>query len=96
VDLAAGKFRVPTEKIDEIQRRARVLYKEAAKNRRWISKRILAQFVGKVMSWYLAFPLARNYLASFYQTINSRSGWDGCVKVKLDNHGMKLLKTFFQ
>lgn len=56
---------------------------------------MLASFVGKIMAWHLAFPLARMYLSSFYEALSSRDGWDRCVKVRLPNYAMKLLKAFF-
>ena len=75
---------------------AKHLYRLGCEGKRFVSKWLLAKFVGKIAAWHLAFPTSRLYLCHFYQSIHSREGWDQCVKVRVTNYGMKLLKGFFQ
>lgn len=95
VDLEAGTFRVPEEKVKKVENYARELYREAAGNKRWVSKLKLAKFIGRVIAWHLSFKTSRMYLAGLYSTLNSREGWHAGMKVRVGNHDMKMFKAFW-
>ena len=72
IDLERGRFVVPDEKAKAIQFTARDLIVRAKQNRRQVSSRDLASFVGRAMACELAIAPARFFLRALYDDLG---GW---------------------
>ena len=95
VDLEARAFTVKEERVCEVERMSKAVYCEASRNKRWVNKRTLAKWVGKINAWYLAFKSMHLYLSEFYAALASSDKWGHNTLVRLPNSAMKSLKTFW-
>ena len=81
IDLAAGLFRIPPRKINEIMRQARDIVGLATREARLVPARLLAAFIGFCQSCALACPQARFFLRSLHDCLATRTSWDGRVRL---------------
>ena len=81
VDTAAGLFRVPPRKLQELTRQARDVIGLATREARLVPARLLAGFIGYAQSVSLACPAARFYLRSLHDALATRTSWDGRVRL---------------
>ena len=80
VDLAAGKFFAPEEKLASIAALAKSMLGRAARNRRWLPVKELVALAGKAQFMYLAIPVARFYLRELHDVAVTASSWSAQVK----------------
>ena len=81
VDTAAGLFRVPPRKLDDLERQAREIRGLASREARLVPCRLLAGFIGFAQSVQLACPPARFFLRSLHDVLSTRTSWDGRVRL---------------
>ena len=81
VDLQAGKFFAPEEKLASIAALAKSMMGRAARNRRWLPVKELAALAGKAQFLYLAIPVARYYLREMHDVVATAHSWSAQVKV---------------
>ena len=85
----------PAEKVRKLRAAALKLAQGAAQHRRYYNKKQLASFVGMAIALSPAIPAARFKLLALYDSINSVSGWNKQVVVRLSNMGYRALKYFW-
>lgn len=90
VDTAQGLFLVPPQKLNKLMGQARDIIMLAARERRLVSARYLAGFIGYAQSVQLACPAARFYLRSLHDALATRSSWD--ARVRLDRQQLRDLE----
>jgi hypothetical protein len=94
VNLASGVFYVTKERRARLRRMGRDIRNSAARNKRWVNARWIAEFAGLALSTRLAVSQCRFRLRALYDVLTAaevyRRGWS--VQVKLDNAAMAALK----
>ena len=94
IDTRRGLFLIPPKKVTELERRAKALIAQAARDRRLIPVRVLAQFAGYGQSVQLACPAARFYLRSIHDVMATRTSWE--ARVRLTRQAMRDLRWWAQ
>ena len=94
VDLAAGKFYAPEEKLASIAALAKSMLGRAARSRRWLPVKELAALAGKAQFLYLAIPVARFYLRELHDVAVTASSWS--AQVKMTNQLQRDLRWWIQ
>lgn len=75
--------------------RAYELAAAAAKHKRYVSKRVLASFLGLGVSLSPAIPAGRFNLLPLYDALTQVSGWAKTAMVRLSNQAYRRLKDFW-
>jgi ribonuclease HI len=81
VDTAEGLFRVPPAKLAGLMQQAGAILAIASRDRRLVSVRTLASFVGYAQSVELACPAARFYLRALHDVMATRRDWQDSVRL---------------
>lgn len=75
VDTRRGQFQVTPERQRRLRASAKALLCDAARYRRAVRARAVAQFAGLAVATALAIPAARFYLRSLYDALNTKKSW---------------------
>jgi len=81
VDTERGLFLVPPKKETRIMTMANAILSSALSKRRLVNARFLASFVGISQSVYLAVPMAKLYLRSLHDVLQTKKGWNSNVRL---------------
>ena len=81
IDFQRCEFRAPKDKLAKISSQAHDLLCRAARNKRSVPVKELAQLAGRAQFLYLAIPAARFYLRELHDVMSTKTSWSGHVKV---------------
>jgi hypothetical protein len=91
VDTLQGKFFIPSAKIAKIKACAKLVLSEVGRDSRRVLARLAARMAGLSVCVSLAFPGGRLFAQGLYDSLRSKVGWGG--KVKLTNQAVKDVKA---